>query len=853
MKRISLKLSLPGQGLRRWQGILLLADALGLFGVAGQIFHVSSGSARAVLFGLSAASLLLVALTLAGAAGLLLLAQRAWRTRQAGELQLPAQWLWLWAGLFLAGWLVAWTPAARFGMGYYYAQRLLPLAGWLAFASGTAALFVLAAQPGVRTARWLALLQAWRPVWLAAGLAGLVCLVMAGLAARWILGVTPQQEDYWYGAGVPVLAWQGLAALAAGLISAWVEKLYLHGATGDRRAALFDAAVFVALWIITGALWARIPVAANFMVSAPYPPNFAYYPAADGQNYDLASQAALLGQGLFNRGQMYTYFERPLYVAFLLYLHLLAGQDYELLFALQAGVLAVLPALAYLIGKALHSRGAGAGLAVLLAMRGLNGLNAGALLENSNPKMIMTDFPTAVGLALILWLAIGWAQNPRAGWLKAGWLCGCIGLWGLVRPHLVFLLPAVAILALALYFRDRRRLAAVAGLMLAAYLAAVLPWMQGSGSSISLFGLYSVRVERIISERYPTPVPVQPVETIIPVTGPLQAPAVRAAEPVTVFVIRHFLNNLAQSVLALPTTLRNEDLAALIKTSGSYWKPYWQGELTRPARFLLPINLALISLGLGAAWQRYRAIGLFPLFGLLFYNLVNSLARTSGGRYLVPADWIVILYYALGLAALCELAALGFLSASAPPRSPADPPSPARWRALVVLALLGGLGGLIPLAGSLHPLYFEALDKSQVAARLEAATPLPIAAPELRSFLEQSGAVALEGRALYPRLIGREVNALIPGALLQVKPYAHLSFMLLGRPGAFAVLLPVSGGELDFPHASDVLVLGCQTGEQVEAWAVFVESSRTLLLRHPSARLACPLPEPVCDGNGACR
>ena len=67
---------------------------------------------------------------------------------------------------------------------------------------------------------------------------------------------------------------------------------------------------------------------------------------------------------------------------------------------------------------------------------------------------------------------------------------------------------------------------------------------------------------------------------------------------------------------------------------------------------MFAINLLLIGMGIGWGWQRFRIAGLAPLAIALTYFLASALARTSGGRYIVPADWVIYFYYVLGLVQL---------------------------------------------------------------------------------------------------------------------------------------------------------------------------------------------------------
>ncbi len=851
---------------RSWLGILLLLDAAGLGWAVLVLFRVSTGSGRALLFGLSAQSLLLIGLTLLAAFGFLAVGLLTLRRKFLAErliralLHSPVWSIGLLAIFALIGWLLAWTPAEYFKSYYYYALRLLPLAGWLSFACGTLALFLLASLRGANLERVRAYLDQNRAIWLVSAITLVVIALIAWLASLRIVGMNPAEEDFWYGAGVPVLAWQVLTAILFGLGAAWAEKTFLHNGTKETVGRVpVDILVFVIVWAIAAAAWAQAPLLSNFMISRPYPPNFEVYPAADGQSYDIASQYALIGEGLFNSGEMRAYFERPLYAAFLFYLHVIGGQDFAHLLNLQAAIFAVFPALAYLIVRNIHSRAAGITLATLLTLRGVNGLASGGVLESSTQKMFLTDFPAAIGLALILLLAIRWAQQPYRHWHLAGWLGGCVGLGGFVRPHLLFLLPAGMALAIALYFRRKRIAAATTGFLLLAYLTVTLPWIQFNGSGMSLISMYLWRVEAMFNERFHWTRPQQQGTQQAWQVASLQTDSFSfetRAKPLMEFAFDHFLNNLALSPLALPTTLRNLGLRETVQKTETFWKAYWDGALSPSARVLVPVNLLFIALGIGLAWKRAHFIGLLPLFGMLVYFLINSLVRTSGGRYLVPADWVAILYYVLGLAALLEITT-AWLGRTVSPVfiHPQADGRPHLLRGVIVLALLAGIGSTIPLTNLLYPKRYEDLDKFQIATKIEqtALVARGSDAAQMRAFLTQEQAVVMEGRALYPRYIGRGFNPLIPFHLLQPKPYGRMTFVLLGAQGHQPVVLILGDEWFPLPHTADAIILGCQADGFVNAWGVYLPESGALHLRLPETPLRCPLPEPVCDNNGGCR
>lgn len=852
---------------RFWLGLLLTLDAAGLGWAALVIFHVSGGSGRALAFGLSGQSLALFAATIL--LGLVCLASAAVVFRQPLHAERLIGWLSrhprlvaaLLTVVFIVSWLVSWTPPERFGTYYFYALRLLPLAGWLCFASGMALPWWLVAWKGFDSSHLRSLVLEYKSAFAVAVITILLAMALAWLTSARILDVTAEEEDYWYGAGVPVLAWQVLTALAIGWGFAQVEKKFLRNGEkglrwGQRRV---NVLAFIIVWGVAAFLWTQQPIQQNFMISGPMPPNFELYPAADGEYYDYSSQFALIGQKLHN-GEGY---DRPLYAAFLFYLHLLVGTGYQETASLQAALLAVFPALAFLIGTALHSHAAGLTLAALLTLRGLNGLIAGSLLENANQHMYLADFPTAVFVAIIIWLLLRWTRQADKNWLDAAWASGVIALGGYLRPHLLVMLGLVVTLAICYYWRRPKFLLGVSGLLLVAFLAAALPWSYFNGNNKSLFDMYSERLDTVIRQRYPGFR--WPWQGSMPASQAVASHELLLPMPNTSdkqlrdFGLDHFLHNISAAMLSLPLSPRQIDLTTLIKKEASVWQPYWDGHLSPLARAFLSTNIGLVALGIGLAWKRARWTGLLPLVVMLLYFLMNSIGRTSGGRYIVPVDWVLMLYYCLGWAILYESITwlLGMPNQEISVSSPENRSWRPAWQAgLLALAILFGIGLLIPLTSYLFPPRFPSLTKAELFDKVGRAylPQLGLNAQQWQQFSQLPEAGVIEGLALYPRFAWRGINPMIAGPLFTPKLYSRMSVNVIGQHGWNNTILPYQDEWFPLPDQSVVITIGCWHEDgYLEAWAIIDVEQQAIYWRHPPVALTCPLPEPVCDNNGWCR
>ena len=230
-------------------------------------------------------------------------------------------------------------------------------------------------------------------------------------------------------------------------------------------------------------------------------------------------------------------------------------------------------------------------------------------------------------------------------------------------------------------------------------------------------------------------------------------------------------------------------------------------------------------------------MGLVPLLANLSYNFSMSLARNSGGRYLLAVDWITYVYAAIGLMeiAIAILSVLGLPNRRLAPvlvsREAEDPAvKPGfrwNWRAGAgtVLALLL-LGSLPPLAERIaSPRYptqpEEDLVREVVAHPFTAQSGLD--APALHQFLEQPGALIFKGRALYPRYYaagdGEPRTAKIGYRPLE---YSRTVFQVTSPRFNGAAVLKSEKIPGFFPNASDVLLVGCAAGTSLEPALVLV-------------------------------
>ncbi|RPJ50793.1 MAG: hypothetical protein EHM21_04225 [Chloroflexi bacterium] len=306
-------------------------------------------------------------------------------------------------------------------------------------------------------------------------------------------------------------------------------------------------------------------------------------------------------------------------------------------------------------------------------------------------------------------------------------------------------------------------------------------------------------------------------------------------------VANHFINNEISNLFLFPVRFKIFDPRELVWPAFAFWQE-WSGSLTFAQLLMVLGNLSLLAAGLAGAVQRNGAAGWTPLLVSLAYNFSTAIFRSSGGRFLLPVDWAVILIYALGWA---QVFSWGWALLGRPePDGWTQAPDAvlASGKKRMALVSLGGtaaafllVGMSLPLAEHLFPLRYQPETQAQMAQAFLRELPAarsgsqdsPAAA--INDALQQPGAILLHGRALHPRYYsaGEEEPKTAKTGYAGL-PYARLVFFLVGSKNGL-VVLPLDQPEVDFPNLADVYILGCSEKNMVRAKAVLVMQEKRVL------------------------
>ena len=698
-----------------------------------------------------------------------------------------------------------------------YYQRLSPLLIYLLVLAVQFSVFILVSLYGFHRENLLQLKMVYRTALIAFG----ILLIVLCFVSITHLGFT-KDPAYWGEPGVPLFGWQVVVAI---LIGAVVLTLGLQFAfdRNERSAVRTDVIFAILIWLIAVIIWLSVPmnVMQNSFYAPMMPPSNQPFPNSDASYYDYHAQSLLLGMGYL--GDIPT---RPLYILLLALLHVVFGQNYVLILAGQSCVLALFPVTLFFLGKKIHSRAAGMMIAFFAIFRELTTLWVSSATRVSDTRTLLTDLPTALMVTLACLFVMRWLKNKSAQ--RAIVAGGIFGVMLLLRTQSMIILPLVLLLALFVFWPQWRDAGRMIALFILGIAVAVAPWLTHNYLAIGQFAFDDPRQLAVISSQYALTGNLDTSQFDIQsqnLAGNLIAFALRNPGVVSQFVTNHFLATEIDGLLALPLI---EPLKSLRAPIDIYWFG-WDGHLDWYNFLLVILYLAIIGIGLGSAWKRLRWLGLAPLIFSLGYALANGIARFSGWRYDLPADWASYFYFGIGVIEILSMIALLF-GASAQRlftkiKSEQNNAKLNLQFSLLVLVgfiLIGSLPWLAEHAVSPHLVPLSQSAIMGQASQVPAMQAAKLTQDQLNHFLEQDAnpnAEVSQGRLLYPRFFWRSqgIAQAHPSPAYEFRDYSRLGFLLMTRNQVTPFVFPSKTVPSNFPDTGDVIIFGCKHSDYIEA------------------------------------
>mgnify|MGYP001036498514 CR=1 FL=1 len=668
-----------------------------------------------------------------------------------------------------------------------------------------------------------------------------------------LLGIS--KDLHWDSVGVPL-------TLLQVLISIFICTLIFHywsdiskKVKGIKHINNIDFYIFIVLWIIAAILWISAPQQTSTFNPGPFPPNNQYYPNSDAETYDACAQSVLIGQPFCH---FYNNVPKPLYSFVLLLLHIIAGQNNSAVINLQVLIFGVMPPLLYLLGKSLKNRFTGLLIAILAILKVRNSIVSNLTIwKVSNPKMMMSEFPLAIMLILFTYCLVKWSKDTQVNRIYVLLGGSVLGFSILIRHNVWALLPLLIIFFIITARGNVKKKAINATLVLTFFFTAILPWTvrnyaRGEVPITAYKSLKYVVWENRFSEGI---LDSNAADQSSHNTESDKSPHTHVDESsispnhdidissgyfeeilnITSIVSNHYLHNLVSMVFTLPISPISGGISNIVPNiqPESPWNFSWNGQINISTALFITMNLIIISIGLGSVYYHFGKGGLVPLFVMAIYNLGVAVARTSGGRYIVPMDWVILLYYAAGINEIIVLLKHAFGQSQIRQNVPAKKESINKFfqRKRLVPALLLG----IFIVASLFPISELAFPKAHFIESADAlfnrieneghltASEIKTYKKVISDFLKGENAILISGKVLYPRLLRAEDDNTKEFFSEYLIGEESLYFKVMNETGKHDVYLKTKGKLTQFPNGKEVIVIGClEKGGAIKAKSIFI-------------------------------
>lgn len=647
------------------------------------------------------------------------------------------------------------------------------------------------------------------------------------------LGTPILEGQIWYIIGLLILiiltgyAWQSIPAKSKAIL-------------GKRG----DVIIIALLWLMSVVLWMSLPLPShNYFAPAVQPPNFEKYPFSDAEQYDLNSLFVYYGS-LDN-----FVVSKPMYVSFLAILHAIGGLSYANIVFLQTLIVAIFPPVLYLIGRELHSRLGGIAIALFAIFREVSNIQATSIANTSNTKLLLSDMPAALLAAVLALIFIRWFKLKEKRISGYEFLVGgLIGIFILTRLQTMALVPFALILAVIHSYPKFNKILVSCLILLASISLVIAPVLIRNHSITGVFWVdnpsSSRGLSRILTTGIETTEDVLSQSTDNPIEKNFQVFEEIFKNNLFEYIYSisdNFSRNLISSILVLPIRWGNHTpFLEFLTITTSFWSEvYSQSNIINS--IVIFGNLALISLGFAKVFRRNPWPVLVILGLYIVYNLSSAVVRLSGWRFILPIDWIIYAFFALGIVEILKLMYFKITRADFNGFSswlsdyPAIKISSTRKLPALFLYGIGFLmaGAFIPAREHLLPTLLPEYSKQEVCERIDLSLNdhgYVDLSENFMAFCLSEDTRVLKGYGIYPRFFnsGEGYYDRSYDPWFGRQDYGRLAFRLIGTRNA-KVYIKTDIRDLRFPNGTLVYLAG-RDQTKFEAQFVLVEGPEPELI-----------------------
>jgi len=585
-----------------------------------------------------------------------------------------------------------------------------------------------------------------------------------------------------------------------------------------------DILIFFSLWLLALMLWMSLPLPDhNYFAPSVRAPNFEKYPFSDAEQYDYNS--------------LYVYFgslqdfvvSKPLYVSFLAVLHAIGGYKYNNIVFLQTIVLAFFPAVLYLIGKELHSRLGGFGIGLLAILREVNAIQASTMANVSNSKLLLSDMLATLVVAIMVLVIIRWFKySGKRFSIYIFIIGGLTAMLNLMRIQTMALIPFILLLIIIRYFKQPKKIFISSGIFLLTVGILLAPilirnhsitdvyWLDNPSSSQRLYTKF-IDEENNLTE---VPEAVTRGEALQRNLEVISSALINNLGGVLFHAADNFFRNLISTILIFPVRLGNHVPVIEYLT---VTHPFWSEVYSQPNIFnalVILLNILIIAMGYAAVYKKYPWSAFVVLLIYSAYNLSSAVVRLSGWRFIQPVDWIILVFFAIGVLE-CIIWALekifnrdlwvdGELLIKKSAGVINSKPNAIRIVGLGLMFFLAS--AFIPLRESLLPPLYPQFNRVDVCTEIEglvAGSPYSDLTESIAEFCAADDTILLKGFGFYPRFFdeGEGYYDRSHDHYFGKQDYSRIVFRIAGQQNG-KVYIKTNDSNIRFKNGALVYVLG---------------------------------------------
>ena len=637
---------------------------------------------------------------------------------------------------------------------------------------------------------------------------------------------------------------------------------------------------FFLIWIISAIIWAQAPVINHFFAPGPYEPNLTFYPYSDAVTYDLPAQTALNGWE-FNFGGLLL---KPTVVFISFLTRYLTRNNTTTAMLLQSAIYAILPAIIYLFGNAIAGYGCGYLAAAFSLLKEWNALRTTSV-STVHSRLVMSEFLTQILFALFCYAIFRWLQKSGKEILYAILTGGCFTLGVFTRYNFFAMLPAALLLLVIGYWKKFRSLARPLLFFLLSVFLTAAPFLYRESKNLwNIFDEFQYTVESIlIKNRF------RGQETLIndqnitierdqisesaEFSKTSEAPEnnnvefntgqitqefsnINSNKTLGVFesMINHGNHNIISSFLTLPVEWMFQDLNHLYKQDGDgLWRDQWDGSFSAGQWAAIAVWIVLGAVTMGYLIKVHGLAGFSILYFWVVYAFSIGFSRSSGGRYIVPINWIPMLL----LAFCCTL----FFSRGKVTVTKPELNSLPVWKPVCAMAVFTAFFTGLVLFENLMPAKSTSGEKPDLEILKDNFVDNDINWELVEEQLNSGIMHISHGVAVYPRFYYYKTGEHSSEGALMEKDFSRMTFIGINKEENIGTsreyLLPHKELVNVFPQDSVYRALSCSSDFGYEdILAVMIETpqgQQFTYLRDPLPEFSCPVPEPVCTANEVCK